>query len=372
MTRPKIWLQAAPQFISDLMKDFHLTPEQASGFPGNAAIESSFFTDIIEDGAKAKGQLGGHGWFQWTGMSDRNPRRREFERWLRRTSNLGYRADNYFGNYSMLYRELKGSEGRRVLPKLRLCTTPEQAARVVCMEYERPADPQATMAKRQAAAREAFSLWQQNPPQPTVWPTDKPQEPATMPTQPATPIPTPVLPPPSGAVLPDPKPASQSKTLITIVATITGGWLAKKGLLVPPGWEDVVSETIFTVGPLIAGMFHFLTNAPTQGSPLAKVLDLSKQLNNENRVEINKMFEDQAATQQPVNEAWVTPSPLPDAVEYPTTLMERFRTAQVWEILEHGPEIMRCLALLLGDRATNVYSPPAQLENEKSSITTTG
>lgn len=370
MARPKIWLQAAPQFITDLVKDFHLTPAQASGFPGNAAIESRFFTDIIEDGAKAKGWAGGHGWFQFTGMK-KGDRRYEFERWLRRTSHLGYRADNYLGNYSMLFRELKGPEGRRVLPKLRLCTTPEQAARVVCTEFERPADPQATMAKRQAAAREALELWKQSPPPPTVWPTDKPQEP-TMPIQPVTP--TPVLPPPSGGVLPDPKPASHSRTLITIAASLAAGWLAKKGVIVPAGWEDIVSEVIFTVGPLIAGWFHFYTNAPTQGSPLAKMIGLSKQLNNENRVEINRMFEEQAAVQQPMNEAWASPPLLPasEPIEYQPSLLEHFRTAQVWEILEHGPEIMRCLALLLGDRATNVYSPPAQLENEKSSTTTTG
>lgn len=366
MARPKIWLQAAPQFITDLVKDFHLTPAQASGFPGNGAIESTFFTDIIEDGAKAKGWTGGHGWFQWTGMTDKNPRRREFEKWLRRMAHLGYRADNYLGNYSMLYRELKGSEGRRVLPKLRLCTTPEQAARVVCLEFERPDKPQETMARRQAAAREAFNLWQANPPPPTVWPSDKPQEPIVV-------TPTPVLPPPSGGVLPDPKPASHSKTLITIAATLTAGWLAKKGVIVPTGWENIVSEVIFTAGPLLAGAFHLYTNAPTQGSPLAKSIDLSKQLNNENRVEINKMFEEQAAGPQPVNEAWTpAPGPEPLPVEYQASLMERFRTAQLWEILEHGPEIMRCLTLLLGDRTKNVYPEPAQLDNEKSLPTTMG
>jgi hypothetical protein len=50
----------APQMIADLVADFRLTPIQAAGFLGNFAVESRYFTDIIEDGAINKGWAGGH------------------------------------------------------------------------------------------------------------------------------------------------------------------------------------------------------------------------------------------------------------------------------------------------------------------------
>lgn len=353
MTRPKIWLQAAPQFITDLMKDFSLTPEQASGFPGNFAIESSFFTDIVEDGAIAKGWAGGNGWPQFTGMK-KGQRRYEFEAWLRQMASHGYRANNYLGNYSMVYRELKGSEGRRVLPKLRACTTPEQAARVVCLEYERPASPSATMAKRQAAAREALDLWRKNPPPPTIWPTDKFQ-------QEPIPMPTPTLPPASSGVLPSPKSAFNSRTIIAALATPLFTWLALKGFNLSPDMRDLVVGGVATVLPLAAAWFHSSSSRPVEGSPLGNLIQLSKERNIQNRVDINKMFEDQSTMRPMPDEAWSRVTPIqPDPVEYPMSLVERFRTAPYYEIVEHGPEIMQMLGTLFGGAsgAPRIGTPP--------------
>src|SRR5215204_1011605 len=96
------WNKWAPQFIADLMHDFGLTDWQAAGFVGNFAAESAYFNDIVEDGAIAKGWAGGTGFAQWTAA-----RRKTFEAWIKKK---GWKADSYEGNYSYLYRELKGIE----------------------------------------------------------------------------------------------------------------------------------------------------------------------------------------------------------------------------------------------------------------------
>lgn len=54
-----------------------------------------------------KGSKGGLGWAQWTGMSAKNPRRREFEAFAREQ---GLPTDSYAANYGNLLRELQGPE----------------------------------------------------------------------------------------------------------------------------------------------------------------------------------------------------------------------------------------------------------------------
>src|SRR5215207_1760012 len=129
------WNAWAPRFIADLKNDFGLTDWQAAGFVGNFAAESAYFNDIIEDGAIAKGWAGGTGFAQWTAA-----RRKTFEAWIRRK---GWTADSYEGNYSYLYRELKGLEPglnyARVVDMVKEATGIENAAWRVAKYYEAPA-----------------------------------------------------------------------------------------------------------------------------------------------------------------------------------------------------------------------------------------
>jgi hypothetical protein len=152
------WNKWAPQFIADLMHDFGFTAEQAAGFVGNFAAESAYFNDIVEDGAIAKG---------WTG-----PRRRTFEAWIRRK---GWKADSYEGNYSYLFRELKGIEKGAnhayVVPIVKAATSAENAAWRVAKHFERPAV--INLGPRAKAAKEALELYRKNPVPPTKWATDK-------------------------------------------------------------------------------------------------------------------------------------------------------------------------------------------------------
>jgi hypothetical protein len=175
----------APQMIADLCHDFGFADWQAAAFPGNAAAESRYFEDVVEDGALAKGWAGGTGWFQWTAS-----RRRLFEAWVQRRNLFGTRSladaalNSYEANYSFLYRELTGPE-RRIVARVKAAKTLEEATQRVCAEFERPAVN--NYGPRIEAARRALERYRANPPKPTVWPTDPVKE-APMP------VPTPMPP----------------------------------------------------------------------------------------------------------------------------------------------------------------------------------
>lgn len=175
----------APQMIADLMHDFGFTDWQAAAFPGNAGAESAGFTDIIENGALAKGWAGGTGWFQWTGMKEGH-RREEFEDWLARK---GWKADSYQANYSYLYRELKGYDGTesKIVPRVKSAGSLDEATRRVCAEFLRPEVN--NYAPRIEWAKRALQKYRENPPRPFVWPTDTKPAPAPVPVP--KPVPTP-------------------------------------------------------------------------------------------------------------------------------------------------------------------------------------
>src|SRR5215207_4386058 len=193
------WNKWAPQFIADLVHDFGLTPEQAAGFVGNFAAESAYFNDIVEDGAIAKGMAGGTGFAQWTG-----PRRKTFEAWLKRK---GWAADSYEGNYSYLFRELKGYEQgadhSSVVPIIKASSSAENAAWRVAKYFERPAV--INLGPRAKAAKEALELYHKNPVPPTKWAADIKESPVvTAPIPVPTPgVPVPVPPTPIGGTTED-------------------------------------------------------------------------------------------------------------------------------------------------------------------------
>jgi hypothetical protein len=136
------WNDWAPRYIADLMKDFGLKDWQAAAFPGNFAAESSYFNDIIEDGAIAKGWAGGTGHAQWTAV-----RRRLAEAFWRNKKGWNGKADGawgpntYEGNYSYLWRELSGNEPSvkhlaSVIRMIKATSTPEEAAYIVGKYFE--------------------------------------------------------------------------------------------------------------------------------------------------------------------------------------------------------------------------------------------
>lgn len=172
----------APQMIADLMHDFGFTDWQAAAFPGNAAAESAYFTDIIEDGALAKGRAGGTGWMQWTGLKA-GQRRALFEAWLKRK---GWKADSYEGNYSFLYRELAGLEGteKGIVARVKACKTLEEASDAVCEHFLRPLHN--NFAVRRERSRYALMKFRAAPPKPTKWPTDPQPAPAPVRPEPPT------------------------------------------------------------------------------------------------------------------------------------------------------------------------------------------
>ena len=87
----------APAVMKNLMADFDLSKEQASGIVGNLGHESAGLKAGIQEGGVTQGR-GGLGWAQWTG-----PRRKAFEAYLAET---GQQATDPSANYGFLKREL--------------------------------------------------------------------------------------------------------------------------------------------------------------------------------------------------------------------------------------------------------------------------
>lgn len=191
------WNAWAPRYIADMVHDFGLTPELASAFPGNFAVESGYFNSLQEIRPLVPGSRGGLGHGQHTG-----PRRLRLEAWLKKK---GWPVDSYEGNYSYIFRELKGLEPgldyRKVIDQVKSASSLENAVWRVAKYYESPAV--INLQPRIKAAREALALYKKNPPAPTHWPTDV-KETTPMPVTPApvVPVPVPVAPDTSRPAVP--------------------------------------------------------------------------------------------------------------------------------------------------------------------------
>lgn len=93
----------APKYMSRLIADFQIMPEDAAAIMGNLGHESAGLTILQEIKPVVPGSKGGYGWAQWTG-----PRRRAFEAYCART---GKDPASDEANYAYLFLELKGIEG---------------------------------------------------------------------------------------------------------------------------------------------------------------------------------------------------------------------------------------------------------------------
>lgn len=132
-TAGKEWDSVAPRLVSDLSKDFQLTPEQAAGVVGQLGHESAGFGTMQEVDPTVPGSRGGYGYAQWTG-----PRRKQFEAWSAQ-NNLD--PSSYEANYGFLKNELANSSEGTVLGDLRSAPDAMTAGRMFTDKFLRPGKP---------------------------------------------------------------------------------------------------------------------------------------------------------------------------------------------------------------------------------------
>lgn len=124
--------ELAPAIMGRLMDDFDITHEDAAAIVGNLAHECDGFDTLQEMRPLVPGSRGGYGWAQWTG-----PRRRQYEAWCKRK---GYKGDEFEANYSFLFRELIGPEGR-ALPATKRAVGLAEKTEVFMETFLRPGIP---------------------------------------------------------------------------------------------------------------------------------------------------------------------------------------------------------------------------------------
>jgi hypothetical protein len=321
----------APQMIADLCHDFGFADWQAAAFPGNAAAESGYFEDVVEDGALAKGWAGGTGWFQWTAS-----RRRLFEAWVQRRNLFGMRSladaalNSYGANYSFLYRELTGPE-RRIVARVKAAKTLEEATQRVCAEFERPAVN--NYGPRIEAARRALERYRANPPKPTVWPTDPVKEaPMPVPTTPMPPVQAepPAMPWYQSAVFKGAGGGALAAVLAAYLAydpaktfrdNLLGPFGAAAFAAMSAGWAALERWTA-TLQPLTVtkgGADKIISEQP----PVAPVVEPA------------------SPPVRPAQEAWAAE---PIHVELRQTIPPRLKDVPLGEVLEELPDILKRLA----------------------------
>ena len=147
--------------LSRLVAD-GLPDSVAAGIVGNIAMESGFDSSALEKNATKAGV--GRGWIQWTG-----PRRKAFEEWSKKK---GLEADSSEANYGYLVHEMKTVKGiwgpRAGTPKekqvrsykefIEKATTPELAAELFMLNYERPKEKVQHLDKRISKALDFYKL----------------------------------------------------------------------------------------------------------------------------------------------------------------------------------------------------------------------
>lgn len=130
---PAIFKRAVELMTPKLMDDFGFDRLDCAAIMGNGGHESSGGRKMQETRPTVEGSLGGYGFWQWTGMTHKNPRRKNFEKLLakRKTD-----VNDLEANYAMLFLELRGPEKKAVAAVKRAGTLEEK---VVAFEqaYER-------------------------------------------------------------------------------------------------------------------------------------------------------------------------------------------------------------------------------------------
>lgn len=145
----------APIFMERLQKDFKISLLSSAAIVGNAGHESGGFKSLQEKKPLVPGSRGGYGIMQWTG-----PRRREYEAYCKRN---GKDPADMESNYSFLFVELKGSEGKdgKVLQRVEAAKTLDLKTEVFMKEFLRPGIPH--LAERKKWALRALQAWDKAP-----------------------------------------------------------------------------------------------------------------------------------------------------------------------------------------------------------------
>ena len=148
-------MKTATAMYQQLVSD-GIPPAAAAGIVGNIGAESNFDPAAIE---AATGE--GRGLIQWTG-----PRRTAFENWSREND---LDPDSMEANYGYLMHEMKGGDGNHWMPRrdtpkhlqvrsyeeyIKKATTPELAAELFMLNYERPAVATQHLGRRQNYAKD--------------------------------------------------------------------------------------------------------------------------------------------------------------------------------------------------------------------------
>ena len=145
----------AAKVMTRLMKDVKLTPAQAAGVVGNLMHESGGMNPHINEGGvvgRPNGS-GGYGWAQWTGE--------------RKAAFLAYAKEHKLdpgspaANYGFLVEELRNPKREhQSLLALRKAHTPQEAARIFRVEFERAGIPHDS--SRIISANTLFAAYQRS------------------------------------------------------------------------------------------------------------------------------------------------------------------------------------------------------------------
>lgn len=122
------------RIMSDMMRDFGLTREQAAAFAGNFDHESGGFQYLQEINPQVPGSRGGLGFAMWTG-----PRRKRFEEYVE-ANNLD--PASYKANYGFLKHEIQNDPYEaKQFAKVLNAKTVDEATKAVSDLYLRPGTP---------------------------------------------------------------------------------------------------------------------------------------------------------------------------------------------------------------------------------------
>ncbi len=238
----------APGLMNLLMRDFpEWGPEDAAADLGNAGHECAGFEDLVEKTSEWGGE-GGIGWYQWTGQTPNNPRRRDFEDYCRRN---GFDRFSDKANYGYHFVELRGSE-KAAIAKTKKAVGLDAKVEAFELSYERAGAKHYD--SRKAYARRALSAWQKNPSAPIpAWAGGKPVEPVSP--KPPTPAPKPVETPvekvQGDAVIVEVKNSWWSKINIVSVVTFAITMLSVAGIVIPEDMQKTILEITGLASPLI-------------------------------------------------------------------------------------------------------------------------
>lgn len=128
---PRTGPEIATQMVSDLQRDFKISPQIAVGIVGQLAGETSGFTQLQELNPTVPGSRGGGGYAQWTG-----PRRDAFDAFAGDNDKNSYQV-----NYQFLRNELANTAEGGVLDKLKGAPDAQTAGRIFTDNFLRPGTP---------------------------------------------------------------------------------------------------------------------------------------------------------------------------------------------------------------------------------------